>query len=138
MSLTYEAANDDMLAIMKAAWDATGYNLHYESVKQQRDTDNDPWAAVSIRHALGQQSSLGGIGSRRFTRNGTIFVQIFTLIGKSLQEAYQLAKIVGDAYEGQASANGVWFRDIRVNEIGRDGTFYQMNVLIDFQYDEIK
>lgn len=138
MSLTYAQANDEVLAQLKAVWDLTTYKLFYEDVRDQKETDMSPWATVVVRHAAGQQDSLGGRGNRSFLRLGVLIVTINTPSGSGLSEAYALAKVVADAYEGASSPNGVWFRNVRINELGRDGTFYQTNVLVDFEYTETK
>lgn len=138
MSLTYAQANDEVLAQLKAVWDPTGHKLFYEDVRDQKETDMSPWATVVVRHAAGQQDSLGGRGNRSFLRLGVLIVTINTPSGSGLSEAYALAKVVADAYEGASSPNGVWFRNVRINELGRDGTFYQTNVLVDFEYTETK
>ena len=138
MNLTFAQANDDILALLKAAWDPTGHEMFYEDIREQRETDQTPWAQVVVRHAAGQQDTLGGIGNRSFLRLGVVIVTINTPSGSGLSTAYALAKVVADAYEGVSSPNGVWFRNVRINELGRDGTFFQTNVLIDFEYTEIK
>lgn len=138
MSLTYAQANDEVLAQLKAVWDPTGHKLFYEDIRDQKETDMSPWATVVVRHAAGQQDSLGGRGNRSFLRLGVLIVTINTPSGSGLSEAYALAKVVADAYEGASSPNGVWFRNVRINELGRDGTFYQTNVLVDFEYTETK
>lgn len=139
MSLTYKEAKNEILDIFKAAWDPTGYPVHYEAVREDRSTDQNPWAVVTLQHAAGFQSTLNGAnGTRTFTRLGFVTVQIFKPSGKGLQEAYDLAKVVSDAFEGTATPGGVWFRDVRLNEVGRDGEFFQMNVVAEFRYDEVK
>ena len=138
MNLTFAQANDDILALLKAAWDPTGHEMFYDDIREQRETDQTPWAQVVVRHAAGQQDTLGGIGNRSFLRFGVVIVTINTPSGSGLSTAYALAKVVADAYEGVSSPNGVWFRNVRINELGRDGTFFQTNVLIDFEYTEIK
>lgn len=138
MSLTYKQANDDILALLKAAWDTTGHKMFWEGVRDQRETDQLPWATVVVRHATGQQDTLGGIGNRQFVRLGTMVVSIYTPSSSGLSEGYNLAKVVADAYEGVSSPNGVWFRNVRVNELGREGTFFQTNVVVDFEYYETK
>lgn len=138
MSLTYEQAVDDMMAMLKAAWDPTGHKMFYESVDADRETDNTAFAMALIRHASGQQQTLGAAGGRTFVRRGIIIVQIFTRIGNGLRESYQLAKVVADGFEGESSENGVWFRNVRINEIGKDGMFIQTNVNIEFEYTELK
>lgn len=138
MSLTYKQANDDILALLKAAWDTTGHKMFWEEIRDDRETDQSPWAMVIVRHAAGQQDTLGGKGHRQFLRIGSIVVTINTPSSSGLSEGYNLAKVVADAYEGVASPNGVWFRNIRINELGREGTFFQTNVIVDFEYYETK
>ncbi len=136
--MTFEEAIDEMQTMLFAAWTPTGHKLFWESVRDQRETDNTAWAASVIRHATGSQDSLGGIGNRSFLRQGVMIVQVFTPVGNGLQESYQLAKVITDAFEGKSSPLGVWFRRVRINEIGKDGMFQQLNVIIEFEYNEVK
>jgi len=136
--MTFGEAVDDINAMMLAAWTPTGHQLHWDNVRDQRDQSDNPWAVFVIRHATGQQDTLGGIGNRNFVRTGTAIATIFTPSGNGLSSSYALAKVVADAYEGQTSVNGVWFRNVRMQEIGRESQFYQINVLIDFEYNETK
>lgn len=137
--MTYEEATDQILDMFKGAWDPTGYKAFYEQLRDQRDTSEDPYAVVFIRHSSGFQANLGGIGNRKFLRNGFIQVVIHTPSVFGLSSRYQLAKVVSDAYEGQSSQNGgVWFRRVRINEAGREGMFYMLNVFADFEYYETK
>ena len=138
MSLTYKQANDEILSLLKAAWDPTGHKMFWEGVRDQRETDMSPWATVVVRHAAGQQDTLGGKGHRQFLRLGAVVVTINTPSSSGLSEGYNLAKVVADAYEGVSSPNGVWFRNVRINELGREGTFFQTNVVVDFEYYETK
>jgi len=141
MTATYAQATDDILGVFKTAWDTTGWDAVYTNVAtpQKPPTGSDPWARVTLQHVTGNQASLtGGLGTARYSRAGILTIQIFTPAGEGLLEAHNLAKIITDAFEGTATANGVWFRNARVNEIGPDGDWYQVNVLIDFTYDEVK
>lgn len=141
MSLTFEEAFDDMADMFKAAWDTTNLAAAYEDL-----ADDDPlpkgdasWARFSVRHEESFQASMGAaLNQRQFRRRGTITVQIFTPSGKGLSERLTLAKVVSDAFEGRSSPGGVWFKNVKMNEIGRDGYFFQTNVLINFEYDEVK
>ena len=141
-SATFNEANNEILAAFKAAWDTTGFVVAYENVKSQ-DTvppsGSAPWARVTLRHTFGDQASLASVGGvRRWRRDGLVTVQIFIPLGEGLSEGYSLAKTVVDAFEGTATASSVWFRNVRVNEVGSDGEWYQVNVLADFTYDEVK
>lgn len=136
--MNFEQATDEILTILKDAWDETGYPMYHEDLQTVRETSNSPWATSVIRHASSRQATLGGIGQRSFLRVGVLIVSVFIQRGNGLSEAYQLAKLVAEAFEGKSSPNGVWFRNVRVNEIGPDGTFFQTNILIDFEYHETK
>lgn len=139
MSLTHQQARDEIFDVLKAAWDTTGYLIHWEEVRKQRSKQEAPWAVATFQHTTGFQSTLSGVvGSRTFTRLGFLTVQVFTPNGKGLQDAYDLAKVVSDAFEGTATPGGVWFRNVRLNEVGRDGEFFQLNVVVEFRYDEVK
>ena len=135
-NLTYNQAKDEILTQFVSVWGTRP--AYYQSVDTDRLSANTSFARVDVFHTAGFQSTLGGAGGRSFTRNGTLTVIIHTPIGKGLQEGYDLAKIVSDAFEGQTTNGGVWFRNVSINESGTDGMFSLINVLVDFQYDERK
>lgn len=136
--MTFEEAVDDIQKMLTDAWESTGYPLYYESLDAKRDHENDnPFAISTIRHYSGRQRTLG-VTDVVYSRGGSLYVQIFAPTGNGLQESYQLAKVVTDAFEGNSSPNGVWFRAVRINEVGKDGAFFQTNVIVNFAYDEVK
>ncbi len=141
---TRKAAITEILGLFRTAWLGAGQSdnrVKYDNVGKTTvpPTGNTPWARVRLRHTTSGQASLSGqSGTRIFTRNGILTVQIFVPPGKGLAEATDLPKIIQDSYEGVETSNGVWFRDVVVNEIGSDGDFYQTNVVALFEYDEIK
>lgn len=139
MTATFAVANDEILTLFKTAWDAIGHDAIYENVAGDPPTTAAPWARVTVRHFPGGQASLSDdAGAKRWTRNGLITVQIFVPTGEGKAEAYALAKVVADAYEGKRTPSNVWFRNVRPNEIGPDGAWFQLNVLAEFTYDEVK
>lgn len=139
MTMTFEQANDEILALFKTAWDTTDYKVSYTNVTPSFPDDPEPWARPKMKHHAGGQGSItGGLGSRRYERLGLLTVQIFVPKGEGLSEAYSLGKVIADAYEGQSTAGGAWFRNIRPSEAGDEGDFEQLNMLIDFTYDEVK
>lgn len=97
-----------------------------------------PWARVTVRHSNSPRQTLAKRGERRVTRLGVVIVQVFTPVsdGKGLLLAQQLAIIARKAYDGKGTDSGIWFRNARVREVGADGTWEQINVALDFQYDE--
>lgn len=138
MSLTIAQARDEMLTLFKTAWDANGLVGDVAVPVVYWDVPHDPpdadyWARVTLRHFTGGNDA---IGNRLFVRTGTITVQIFTIHGEGLSNADALGKVAVDAFQGQATTGGAWFRNVRLNEVGQDGKWFQNNVLADFEYTE--
>lgn len=139
MTATFEQAREDMFALVKQAWDTTGYLMGWPDVPNDNipPSAQEPWARTTLRHSSGGQRAFGD-SRRRYERGGVLIVQVFAPRGDGLSRAYQLAKIVADVLEGQATPRGVWFRNVRIAEGGADGNFSQVSVLADFTYDEVK
>lgn len=137
MSLTFAQASDEILALFRTAWGDRP--ALYENVRGSPPRRPIPWARVTLRHITGAQASLaGGSGTRRWERVGILTVQIFVPSGQGLAGAQSLAKIAVDAYQGQTTPGGVWFRNVRLTEVGPDGDWFQVNALAEFVYDEIQ
>jgi len=136
-------ARDTVLGQFKTAWDADPESslipVYYWDQKRNRPADDlEPFVRINMVHATGFQASLArDTGTIIYGREGIIQIQIFTPLGKGLTQADSLAKVAADAFEGQNNGD-IWFRNVRINEIGPDGDRFQTNVLIDFTYDEIK
>ncbi len=138
---TMTEARDKVMLHFTTAWDAQSGTvplLLYDD--RHRDLPaNAPYARITMRHNVMDQRTLGGVGNRRFRRFGVITVQVFTLSNQGLATADVFAKVALDAFEGNSTApDEIHFRNSRINEVGEDGPWFQTNVLVDFDYDEIK
>jgi hypothetical protein len=139
-------ARDDILTLFSTAWNAgppsQGIAVLYDDsigIKPKSGQPLLPWVRAVVRHLSGGQASLSNFnGVSRYRRSGIFTVQVFTPYGGGLSLSDSLVSVIVNAFEGKASTNGVWFRQIRVNEIGQEGVWYQTNVLINFEYDEVK
>lgn len=136
--MTPATAVDEILTMFKTAWDTTGHQFHIETKRKPRDTDNESWCEVYIRHAHRGQDTLGGVGNRIFTSTGVVIMPVFSPVEKGLSESLTLAKLLVDAYEGKESPSGVRFKNARMMEKGRESQFFENHVLVDFSYDETK
>lgn len=139
-SLTFAQARDEMIAQVNTPWKLANPTLPllFDDRKGDKPT-RGAWARVSIRHNRGEQETLAGpIGNRMFFRDGLITVEVYTPQGDGLSKADELAKICADAFEGKSTPNGVWFRRVRIREIGPDQAWYQVNVIAEFTYSEVK
>lgn len=133
--MTPNEARDIILGIFKDVWDPRP--AIYDDVGGKIPTSEGAWARATIRHANGNQASLGGIGSRRFREEGTVIVQVFAPVGDGSTACYEAARLVQNAFR-DARDPVVWFRDVRMNEIGSSGSFEQINVLATFSYDDVR
>jgi hypothetical protein len=136
--MTSEEAVDAILDIFKAVWDLTGFSAVYSDKPGTAPVSETIWARATVQHATGGQSSLGNeAGARRFTAEGTVFVQVFSPIGDGRTSGYKAAEIVQNAYRDARHPN-VWFRNVRIVEVGDNGAFTQTNVLVTFSYDTVR
>lgn len=110
----------------------------YENLARDRQEEYDYYLRVKVNHVLGQQETLGGAGARMFSRSGFVSFIVNIPANTPLHIAYFFAKQIMDVYEGNASPNGVWFRNVRINELGENRAHWQLQVLVDFEYEEVK
>lgn len=136
---TLTEARDTILTVFKTAWDAATppFPVVYQDEPTQKPTTLTPWARVKVEHVTGRQRTLcGSDGNMRFTREGIMWVQIFSPMGLGQFNSDALAEVILLALEG-ARFDGGFFKRVRINEIGSDGAWYCTNVVADFEWDQI-
>lgn len=146
---TMSQARDEISTLINNAWKNAAYKgvaleMRWTGAGKPSLPPTDiPWGRTTISHEMGDQKTIGSVGSRRFERRGIIQIQIFTPLTDSsrlsLSEGY--ATLVRDSLEGHTTPSGIWLRRISVQEIGVDldsGAWWQTNVSGFFQYEEIK
>lgn len=69
---------------------------------------------------------------------GIISVQAFapTQWVDAYEFSQYMAIMAKRVYQGNASPNGMWFRNCRTNRIGPSGGWYQFNTIIEYQFNE--
>jgi len=135
MSLDIASARDAILELFTTAWNAqTNPTPLFYWDKPHDPPQDGEYARITVRHNLGFD---GAIGGTCFTRQGIITVQIFTKFGEGLSRSDVLTKVALDAFQGKSTCGGVWFRNVRPNEVGQNGDFFQVNVIADFEYEEV-
>jgi hypothetical protein len=112
-------------------------NKLIDPVEHPREGDA-PWAAFHIMHNGSDQHSLGPSGGRVFTRRGGIILQVFVPAGqRGLEEATAFATSAINVFEG-TTIEGVRFYRVGSHTVGLDGSWFQVNVRADFEFDEVK
>lgn len=149
MTADITTARDDIHELLIDAWEADQdsryvrlmyWDLPKDTPRDEGDEENpEAWARISVLHTNGFQASLAGdSGRRRWRRTGTVFVDIFTPTGDGLSLADKLTMVAMRAFEGNSTSSGIWFRNVRPEEIGPDGVWFQTQVRADFEYDEVR
>ncbi len=140
---TVASARDEILLHFRTAWDlGTSTRLLYED--KHRDVPNNAdYARIMVMHNLVEHVTIGGRvesggSGQRFRRFGLATVQIYTISGDGLTVNDNLVQLALDAFEGQRTGlDRIEFRNVRSNEIGQTGPWFQTNVIADFVYDRI-
>lgn len=131
-------AKDTILTVFKAVWDAypgTPAAL-YPDVPGRPPPVDKLWARATVQHHAASQTSLGGVGTRRFTATGLVWVQVFAPSGDGSTGATTAAQAIVNAYRDARLA--VWFRNVMLVDMGGDGAFSRVDVKADFLYDDIR
>lgn len=147
-AVTMATAVAEMEAKFRAAWNNPAPRLaDYPNQDFTLPAFTVVWARWRCQHAAGNQASLANvIGKRRWNRAGNVIVQVFTPLNASELSAYDTAEIVVGAYEGKTTPSGVWFRNVRIQEVNKDidggltanvAGWNQRNVYADFLYNQI-
>lgn len=137
-------ALDAMCSLFVDVWkDGAGEPLPCDYPNSEFNVDalapSDLWARWRAQHSIMGQATLATVdGKRRWNRTGFITIQLFTAANKGVRGAYETAEKVVKAYQGQPLPGGAWFRDVRINEPSdNNGLWYQLNVVLDFEYEQI-
>jgi hypothetical protein len=145
---TYEEAVDQIFGIFKTAWDAgasaiVGYTpeVLYPGVEEPKTMPKDKyWSRISQQTADEPQTGMrNGENGQRYTTSGLVFVQIFCPKSESLglTNGRLLANLARNSYRGNATDCKVWFRNARIVELDPEENWYRLNVVAEYEYDEI-
>lgn len=146
MPATMEEATLQILDLFDQHWSALHPTIPVvapntpvpDSVRSSDSNSGKAYARIHIQHNDGRQSSTGSSnGSRRFRHTGLVTVELNSpsysgVSGPSLKATDAL-----NAFRGKTTSGGVTFMRPRPREIGSDGTWYRVDALVEFTYDEV-
>lgn len=140
MSFTVEEAVDTIFGHFKEQWEqqSNAPVILYDDFGQELPGTDTPWVRIQLRHNTGGQETLGPPEQQKFEREGVITVQVFTPLGDGRLKSDRLSQNALRAFEGKVAKKGtdeVWFRRVRMTEVGRSDAWYQVNVTAEFEYD---
>lgn len=149
--IEFDEVNDEVNALFLSAWNAgsaaiVGYipEIRWQGVQYRDLPDGSKfWARLHKETVIEEQASLstceGLPGQKKYTASGLVFVQLFC--PKSETRAFdlgqKLAKLTRNAFRGKSTPGKIWFRNVRINEIGPEQLYERFNVVTEFEYDEL-
>jgi len=143
MSLTIEQGRDEISNVFKTALDASAFSsavVLYDNTKTDVPEDGTgTWIRFGVRHNTGGQATLSGeVGTKRYRRTGLISIQCFLPINKGSQDGDAISQVFVDAFENPTPAGEVLYRSVVPTVIGVSGSWFQVNIIGQFEYDEVK
>jgi|ERR1044072_1973077 hypothetical protein len=149
--INFADVRDEINTLFLAAWQANtaaiaGYvpDIYWQGVQSPIQPDGSKfWIRLSKQNVIEQQAALstcvGAPGQRMYEASGLVFVQLFC--PKSTSESFdlgqKLAVVARDAFRGKSTANNIWFRNVRINELEPEELYYRFNVVSEYEYNEI-
>lgn len=150
MTATYTQAVDAMFALFKQAWDAGAATIvgsapaiYWQGVEPVSGPPSDVyWCRVSTQNVMEKQATLGdpsGVGKHRYTAMGLVFVQVFCPMtdAQATDKGRRLAELARNAFRGKEATGGVWFRNVRINELPPEEDLYRFNIVAEYQFDDV-
>ena len=154
MSATVGEARDAIMSVFRTAWLADAETLdipvkwpdvaqgEFPPKTQDADGNPSPWARITVNHnpgAGGQGNLSGDTGQRRYERFGQVFIGLFAGTGGGMTKLDEMTRVAMQAFEGvRHTGTGMIFYRVRLQEVGPDGAYTHVNVLADFEYDEVR
>lgn len=135
--MTVAEARDAMSALVVSLWNtaAPGAILLYDNQRDQHPPKNASlWGRLHIKHDDRDRVTLGSGASALFRSVGALYVQVFVPPGSGTAVIEGVASALVAGLQ-DADVPGIRLYRVRSNDVGPDGTFYQMNVELNFQYD---
>ena len=133
--VTITVARETTYQSFVTSWGATSaYTFGNEKYTPPVDL---PWVRLAMQHQTGSQDSLGGVGIRKFSRQGLVTIQVFVPQDSGMAAMDTLVTAARAIFEG-ATIGTIRFTSASVQEIGPSDGWYQTNVDIEFTYYETK
>jgi hypothetical protein len=110
-------------------------NLFWQDVKGEMPKNPDfPFARAFIQHVETEQVTLQSEpGERVYARYGLATFMLHAPTGSGYTTAYEIAERVIRRF--QAADGCIWFKNVRLEEMGGYGNYVRIDVLVEFRYE---
>jgi len=132
---TFAAAKESIYQQFVTDWgSASAYTFDNEKFDPPSDA---PWVRVAVRHAASRQVCLGGVGNRKFDRDGLVLIQVFGRLDRGTKEVDDLVEKALAIYEGK-TIDLIRFISTVPREIGPIDGWYMATLDAQFTWTEKK
>ena len=147
MTTTYTDAPDEIFALYKAAVDTNGPLIVgyvpetvYQGVDKGEKTPLDKfWQMAQVQTVDEEQTTFRSSSAKRYTTYGFALFQLFAPRNdaESWLKLKEFAKAIRNGFRGKTTPGHIVFRNARCQELTPEDTFHRINVVVEFEYDEI-
>lgn len=139
--MKYLEARDAIFTIFKTWADAQTpvIPIAWPDVPFDKDSVKTSFLQVAVKHATGaQQAFVGGTTPAKvWGRAGVASATVCTPIARGLRVGYTLAQGLTDSIQSSVDSV-VWFRNVRIRELGSEGGYERVQVLFNFEYTDLQ
>jgi hypothetical protein len=142
---TMAQADEEMGELFRQAWEVEkGYICDWPNAKAATHAADEPWARWNLDYVGGRQLTFAKPGARKFTKQGLIYINVFSPLGVGLGDAREASEVAIKAYEGKRTPGDVWFRNVRIESEGhghgggRNKSWWTTLVVAEFTYDHLR
>lgn len=108
-----------------------------DNLEFTRPVDGSKWARAVVQFNDEAQDSSGRVGNRKFLGMGFFTAQVFTPVNESTSENDDLCNQI-KVHMSPIRINDVWTFNGRVTTVGRSDRYWQQNVIIEFNSENIR
>lgn len=141
-------ARSEICAGFDAFWqtNASGIVGYVPQIRFPRIVYVDPidpsvhWGQMSIQSVAASQRAFCAYGSgKKYQEDGLVFVQLFAPRSEveAAEEQDRFAQIARAAFRGKSLPGKIWFRNARINDLDPEDEMLRLNVVAEYEYNEI-
>lgn len=115
------------------------FPIAIDDVKFTRPTPPALWHHVTVDLSPdNSQDTSGRPGNRKFLRRGILTVSVYTPINTGTDANDDSANAVIELFEAVRLDAELWTQTAQLNTIGSDGIYYQQDVVVVFEFEDIR
>lgn len=152
---TFVRAREEICKRFDEYWTANAADIvgYLPEIRMPRIVYKDPinpavhWGRLSIQSVLASQAAFAaydpteddGPKRKKYEESGLVFVQLFgpRQDVEAAEQQDQFAQIARAAFRGISLPGKIWFRNARINDLDDEDEMLRLNVVVEYEYNEI-